>query len=300
MTYLLVFFLGCAAHKPDVSPASTAAEPEVVLASVHPVADVKDVTCDENGCIVFTKGGQFKLGINSMNLTPLEPAVAADAQPSGTPETQETPALEEQWNSQISNGWRSPFRREVPAAGGGQMRMVRGLTPGTSRIIRTGGGLQTRPAPDPSHLSYPRTLALHPTGQEAYLIVWPNSLLTAFSAKTLDTTWNLDLGGSAVGLFVTKEGRYLLAETGGEAPSEQLLDYESDPIAAPPGTDPIANRLFPLYDRPQATHTVLVDLSLGEVIARLPGPAAGMGSTPQGILVASTQALSWIPRTSTD
>jgi hypothetical protein len=261
------------------------------------VADVKDVSCDENGCIVVTQEGTFTLGINSMSLTPVDSSLGSGTQSSGTPENQETPALQEQWNAQISNGWRSPFRREIPAVGGGQMRMVRGLTPGTSRILRTGGGLQTRPAPDPSHLSYPRTLALHPTGQEAYLIVWPNSLLTAFSAKTLDTTWNLDLQGSAVGLFVTKEGRYLLAETGGEAPSEQLLDYESDPIAAPPGTDPIDNRLFPLYERPQATHTVVVDLSLGDVIARLPGPAAGMSSTPQGILVASTQALSWIPRT---
>ncbi|MGB0639751.1 MAG: hypothetical protein ACPGTU_10485 [Myxococcota bacterium] len=300
MTHLLALFLGCAAHRPDASPVTMAAEPEVVLASVHPVAGVKDVSCDEKGCIVVTQEGSFRLGVNSMNLTPLESVVTADPQPSGTSAIQETPALDEQWNTQISNGWRSPFRREIPTAGGGQMRMVRGLTPGTSRIVRTGGGLQTRPAPDPSHLSYPRTLALHPTGQEAYLIVWPNSLLTAFSTKTLDTTWNLDLEGSAVGLFVTKEGRYLLAETGGEAPSEQLLDYESDPIAATPGTDPIANHLFPLYVRPQATHTVVVDLSLGDVIARLPGPAAGMSSTPQGILVASTQAVSWIPRTSTD
>jgi hypothetical protein len=145
--------------------------------------------------------------------------------------------------------------------------------PGTSRVVRLGGSVITaRTSLDPGQPGYPNTLALHPTGGEAYHIVWPNPDLIAFDAHSLKTTWRIQLDGPAVGLFVSPDGRYLVAELDGEAPDFQLLDYEPARRIPPAGVDPTADPALLWLNRPPAKRTVFIDLKLGDVVATLPGP----------------------------
>jgi hypothetical protein len=137
-------------------------------------------------------------------------------------------------------------------------------------------------------------MALHPTGQEAYMIVWPNPDLVAFQPNSLETTWRIRLMDPAVGLFVSRNGRYLVAETGGTAPEHQLLDYEHGPLATPTGLDPISDEAIPSIRRPSATHTVVVDLAAGSVVARLPGTHTGFVANENGAVVASSNGVAVI------
>ena len=159
--------------------------------------------------------------------------------------------------------------------------------------MRVGGKVVVaRQAPPPEQILYPRVLALHPTGQEAYLIVWPNPDLIAFQPNSLETNWRIRLDGAAVGLFVSENGRYLLAELDGVAPEEQLLDYEGFPVAVPAGSDPISDEAIASLNRPTAQYTVVIDLAEGTTVARLPGPYVGFHLTKKGAVVASKHGVS--------
>ena len=144
---------------------------------------------------------------------------------------------------------------------------------------------------------YPRIMALHPTGQEAYLIVWPNPDLIAFQPNSLETNWRIRLGDPAVGLFVGENGRFLVAETGGVAPDEQLLDYDGHPVNTPTDVDPISDRAIAFTERPKATHTLVIDLAEGRTVARLPGHFVGFHIIEDGAVIATTAGVSVISAT---
>ena len=144
---------------------------------------------------------------------------------------------------------------------------------------------------DPDSPSYPWTLALHPTGTEAYHIVWSNADIIAFNTRTLETSWRIRLSGPAVGLFVSADGRYLVAEVDAMAPEEQLLDYAPVQRQAPEGGDPYGDGAWASIDRPAAARTALVDLSLGEAVAEVPGTFVGFHPFPEGAVIAGSAGI---------
>jgi len=288
---MLLGLVGCSAHRgttASVNGTETEIDP---IIGVQSVEGIESIDCTENTqCIAFTTKGATGFDPTTGELVASDAAAPETMTP--WPEPTDPSSIEERWNLQIKNQWRSPFQANVPNPNGGSLRLQRGLTPGTSRVVRLGGAsLTARQAPDPGAVAYPNALALHPTGTEAYLVVWPNPQLIAFNARTLETTWRTGLGGPAQGLFVSRDGRYLIAESGGVAPEHQLLDYEPLARTPPTGTDPSADASFRWLERPAASGTLLVDLAVGRVVARLPGPFIGFATRKDGAVIASDSAI---------
>mgnify|MGYP001209998085 CR=1 FL=1 len=295
MLAYFVVWIGCMSPPSTQSPVAVtdSARFEPVVSMVN-VKNIIGIDCDSaRQCTVATASSLHQLNASTGDLSDPSDRTASTDVP--WPIDEEPPTLEEQWNAQVHNQWRSPFRAQVPSPSGGRLRLQRGLTPGTSRVVRLGGSVLTaRQAPDPGHVAFPNALALHPTGAESYLVVWPNPYLIAFETRSMETTWRISLDGPAQGLFVSANGRYLVAETGGVAPEHQLLDYEPTVRVAPEGTDPSADQAFRWVERPPATETVLVDLGAGRVAARLPGPFVGLSVHAEGAIIASTHRIAHV------
>ena len=246
------------------------------------------MSCAATACTIGTLTTTHELQLDTMELKALDspPALPADPWVEAPPSED----LNDLWNQQVAQRWRSPFRTDIPAPTGGFYRSNRGVGPGTSRVVRLGGSVVTaRQGLDPGTVAYSRNLALHPTGTEAYHIVWPNPDLIAFNARTLETTWRIRLSGPALGLFISEDGRYLLAELNGQISDHQLLDFEATERTVPQGIDPWANERLQWLDRPKAEQTVLVDLALGEAVAIVPGAAVGLFMTSGGTMVVGTE-----------
>ena len=290
---LALFALSCAPKTPTKTD-GTRTETGL-LAVVHPLNQVRGLRCDGSDCTLSTIDGLVRFSADSGAITQTDKAPIPSPDP--WPKADVPTPLNESWNSAVANRWRSPFLAEIPAPDGGFFRAHRGATPGTSRVMRLGGSVVTaRIGLDPGHPAYPNTLALHPTGQEAYHIVWPNPDLIAFNARTLETTWRIRLGGPALGLFVSADGRYLVAELDGKSPEHQLLDYEPTRLSTPDGMDPTADETLLWLERPAAERTALVDLTVGKVVAVLPGRAVGFSRVEKGAVIASTggvAAVAW-------
>lgn len=270
-------------------------------AQVSPLNQVTGLICDGPACSIQTMNGMYALDTLTESVEEAPPSEHDVPNNTTWAINSEPLPLAERWNRQIANTWRSPFCAEIPAPDGGSLRLVRGLTPHTSRVMRVGGKVVVaRQAPAPENILYPRVMALHPTGQEAYMIVWPNPELVAFQPNSLETNWRIRLGEAALGLFVSQDGRYLVAELGGTAPEYQLLDYDRGPIATPAELDPIGDEAIHSLHRPPATHTVVVDLAEGQVVARLPGSFIGFATMEQGAVAASSQGVSVIKQPPAD
>lgn len=283
---LCLSLLGCGPKPGSTDAAAGTKDDTQPLATVHPLNQVTSLQCEPTLCEVSTMTGsvQFSPVTGPAEEIPAPPRPVLDPWPVNP----QAPNLNTLWNESVANRWRSPFRPEIPAPDGGILRTNRGVTPGTSRVVRLGGSVVTaRIGLDPGPTAYPNTLALHPTGQEAYLIVWPNPDLIAFNARTLQTTWRVQLGAPALGLFLSADGRYLVAELDGEASEHQLLDYEPAARVAPDGVDPNADASLTWLARPTAKQTALVDLTIGKVVALLPGKAVGFSLIDKGAVIAS-------------
>jgi hypothetical protein len=296
--HLTLLILACGPKKSTPEHASASAQEATPVAPFHPLNHVSAMSCDAGVCTLSTVDGlvRFVLADETIEATAEPPSAPPEIWPVET----ENLNLNEAWNASIANRWRSPFQAAVPAPGGGFLRAQRGAMPGTSRVVRLGGSVITaRTSLDPGQPGYPNTLALHPTGGEAYHIVWPNPDLIAFDAHSLKTTWRIQLDGPAVGLFVSPDGRYLVAELDGEAPDFQLLDYEPARRIPPAGVDPTADPALLWLNRPPAKRTVFIDLKLGDVVATLPGPMVSFvridGSTT---VVASSGAVAMLQSSS--
>jgi hypothetical protein len=117
--------------------------------------------------------------------------------------------------------------------------------------------------------------------------------------STLETTWRIGLGGPAQGLFVSEDGRYLVAEINGVAPEHQMLDYEPEPRLTPEATDPSADESYRWLNRPNASGTVLVDLGSGLVAARLKGTFVGLSIHKKGAVIATDSAVASVEHMAT-
>ncbi len=264
--------------------------PPTELAKVLSIQGITAIHCSIESCDIETKTGAEVLQIDAMTLShsDREPSEPLEPWPNAQPSTD----FNTIWNTQVANKWRSPFQVDIPAPSGGFYRSNRGVGPGSSRIMRLGGSVVTaRQGLDPGSIAYPRNLALHPTGTEAYHIVWPNPDLIAFNARTMETTWRIRLDGPALGLFISENGRYLLAELDGETPDHQMLDYEPHERTPPDDSDPWGDTSLQWLDRPTAKRTVLVDLALGEPVAIVPGTAIGLHLTKDGAIVAASEGV---------
>lgn len=292
LRFSFVILVGCVGQGPTAPTDSvaTATGFDPVIASAG-LPGIVGIDCDATRlCTVTTSSEQYRFDASNGDLSEPKEHAADAATP--WPVNDTPPSLEDQWNAQVNNQWRSPFRAQIPSPSGGRLRLQRGLTPGTSRVVRLGGSvLMARQAPDPGHVAFPNTLALHPTGAESYLVVWPNPYLIAFDTRTLETTWRISLNGPAQGLFVSANGRYLIAEVGGVAPEHQLLDYEPVVRTAPATMDPSADVRFDWLTRPEPTETVLVDLGSGLVAARLKGGFVGLVVHDKGAIAASERQI---------
>jgi hypothetical protein len=282
---LLLSTAACGPKKAPTTAPTESTDSANKLAEVHELGSIQAITCSKDTCDIETASGHKRLQIKTMEFSEQSPPNAPLASPWPVATSQSD--LNTVWNTQVANQWRSPFQVSIPAPGGGFYRSSRGVGSSPSRIVRLGGSVVTaRQGLSSERLSYPRNLALHPTGTEAYHIVWPNPDLIAFNARTLETTWRIRLDGPALGLFVSANGRYLLAELDGEPSDGQLLDYDPQTRQPPDRTDPWANPVLQWIKRPEAKRTVLIDLALGEPVAIVPGQAVGLILLPDGALVA--------------
>lgn len=287
---LLSASLGCGPKLPPTAPSTAILDDGPQLAPVTAVTGLHSIGCEAQGCTLLATDGVYRLDISSMELTLTEDEPVPP--PEAWPEVTTPGSLAEGWNTRTRNKWRSPFQATIPSPDGGVFKLHRSTTRGTSRIARIGGHVMTaRQGLDPDSPSYPWTLALHPTGTEAYHIVWSNADIIAFNTRTLETSWRIRLSGPAVGLFVSADGRYLVAEVDAMAPEEQLLDYAPVQRQAPEGGDPYGDGAWASIDRPAAARTALVDLSLGEAVAEVPGTFVGFHPFPEGAVIAGSAGI---------
>ena len=73
---------------------------------------------------------------------------------------------------------------------------------------------------------------------------------------------------------------------------EQLLDFSPTQRQAPEGEQPFGDGAWTQIERPKAARTVLVDLSLGEAVAEVPGSFVGFQTFRDGAVVAGTGGIS--------
>lgn len=253
------------------------------------------------GALIDTAGGPrllvdcaepLPLQVCTTDLAGAAPAALAAVAPDEGPNPK---ALEQRWNTRQAAGWRVGFASRIPTPEGGTISWMRGAPPLGARLMRTGAAARVASAPGPSPVAaYPGVLALHPSGVELYALTWPGGTLAALDPRTLERRWSLALSPAAHPLFVDAGGRWLVAEVGGQAPADLLLDL-AGPAPVPADWDPAGDAALRLAERPAATRTAVVDLATQAVLAELPGRFVGFHVVPgQGALVATTDGLAAI------
>jgi len=189
-------------------------------------------------------------------------------------------------NRAVAAGWRTGFHRVVVAPGGALIVWTRGLDE-AGQLSRTSPGRATVRLPSPrAAVSYPAWLAMHPTGSEAYLLPWPSSVLTAFDPVSLVTRWALPLEGAAHPLFIDAGGRLLLAGVG-TSDTDRWTDW---PLRDGRGAvaDPARDESLRAAERPSTDSVVVVDLDIGESIARARGAFRRWLALPDGRFLLAT------------
>ncbi len=295
---LTALFFACASRAPAPPSTSSLPAPAATTVSVRQdwtsLSAVRHLNCDTEQCVVVLGDGAWAFQPDTLELVSAAPMPEL---PEVVSLSESLAPVESSWNQIVHQGWRSPFTSRIPTPDGGRLTYVRGIGSGGARVVRSGGGIRTRPAPDVlGTVAHPRWLALHQTGNQAYLVTWPHSEVIAFDPSTLATSWRADMDAPAVGLFIDPTGRYLVIETGGKAPEHQLLDYSAHPPAVPEGVDPYGDPYVAEIPRPTATHTVVVDLQSVEIALDAPGSFRAWTATPDsGALLATSKGIGRLP-----
>ncbi len=321
------------AAEPKVATAGSAASLEVTERIAVP--DLRSLACDASTCLAIDGTTLARLDRDPLALTaigtlaqsgtlvsdggwwlvhacagaqcraPLDPATGALGQdeplPTATPAfPSDLTTLSKRWNDMIAHGWRSPFQARIPSPTGGMVSYLRGLQPSSAQLMRTGSAPTVAPAPESSEpATYPGWLALHPTGQEAYVLVWPGGDLRALDPGRLAERWRLSLRPGAHGLFVDAGGRYLLAEQSGAVSHDLYVDYDVQTFGA--GADPTGDPELALRTRPPGAETVAVDLARHETAVALDGAFVAWVPLPDGgFLVATRQQIAILPGSAPD
>ena len=293
----LFLLLGCSPKAPPVTKPTVGLDEKPALAPFISVPGLQSVACASQTCTLYAADGVYKVNVEGMTLKPTDepPRPPEDVWPARVASS----SLAEDWNARTKNNWRSPFQATIPSPDGGVFKLHRSATPGTSRIARIGGHVMTaRQGLDPDSPAYPWTLALHPTGTEAYHIAWSNPDVIAFNTRTLETSWRIRLSGPAVGLFVSADGRYLVAEIDSSVAEEQLLDFVPVRRQNPDGGEPFGDGAWSGIHRPIAKRTVLVDLKVGAAVAEVPGSFVSFHAFRDGALISGSGGVAratWSP-----
>lgn len=202
------------------------------------------------------------------------PAPVAWVEPGEAPPTvdlaAEVAALRALLATQVERRWRIGFQRLLIAPDGAPVALSRGPD-GTGQLVRAGSPPRVaRVSVGVSAASFPGVFALHPRGEEAYLLAWPGTVLRAFDPLTLSPRWSLPLLGAAQGWFVDADGRFLLAGTG-PALDERFVDWPLPAVDPVVGADPAADERLRVQDRPPVDRTVVVDLARRAVVVEARG-----------------------------
>ena len=97
------------------------------------------------------------------------------------------------------------------------------------------------------------------------MLVWASAARGEDAASPPDSgqaRWRIPLRPAAHGLFIEGSGRLLLLEEGGRADPDRLLDLGTDRPALPAGHDPTSALFLALAQRPDASTTAVVDLTV--------------------------------------
>lgn len=174
------------------------------------------------------------------------------------------------WNAVIAHHWRVPFLRTVFTPTGGPVALLRGVG-GQGQLMRA--GMPPRLAPLPvtsSPATWPAGLALHPSGGELYVLLWPTPTLRAVDPLSLATRWTAPLEGAGQGLFIHPGGRFVLVSEG-PGGTDRFVDWPIETLDPTSPSDPCADERLRLQDRPPQTAAVVVDLATHAVAARASG-----------------------------
>jgi hypothetical protein len=269
-------------------------------------ADTVRATAGPDGHLAWTVEGPCPEGRCARDLDPgamLDPAAApaslgAPRALPPPPALEDTEALADAdrrftdaFNAGTRNGWRGGFFRLIVGPGGGRITWMRGMD-AAGQLMRIGAGSTSARFPATNTpVSWTGWLALHPTGQEGYLLPWPTTVLTAFDPVTLKAHWSLPLEDAGRGLFLDPAGRWMVVLLGpGE--SDRFADW---PILVPRGDeaeDPLRDEVIRDIPGPEVTSVALVDLAAHRVALRVPGNYRRFLRLSDGrLLVATTQEL---------
>ncbi len=314
---LLALLAGCPKPTPvqpvsegEPAPSAPAATVAIQVTARQAVPGLRSVACDEEGCRWRTASEQARFSPETLEVVEIlakvpleEPGPVGDTNPSveaaAMPEQQldappEEPSPEpsapanplqaeiEAWQALMSAGESLPFQRRVPVVGG-TVSYRRGMD-GGGKLSRTGGGFRTIDAPAIAHtVTCEGWLAPHPSGLEAYLLLWPTPELIAYDTRALAPRWSIELPGPAQGLFVDAAGRFAMLALTAAPDEDRLTDYPAASLDAPPGLP---------ADRPEHRRILLLDLASGRIAAEAPGSfVAWLPSPDGGWLLATDQEL---------
>lgn len=198
-----------------------------------------------------------------------------------------------QFSPAAKSGGRVGFYRLVVARDGGRVALMPG-NGGT--LLHTGRGIQVvRLGLQDVAQPWPATLALHPSGQELYVVAWPDGTVRALDPLTLAPHWTLPMGAPAFGLYIDPSGRYLLGqlaslEEGDEDISTSLnrMDFWAEPDGS------VDDEALRSRELPPAKATFVVDLAARTVAAALPGRLRRSLLVGDGLLIATSDALQFV------
>jgi hypothetical protein len=198
-----------------------------------------------------------------------------------------------QFSPAAKSGGRVGFYRLVIAPDGGRLALLPG---NGATLLHTGHGIQAvRLGVQDVAQPWPATLALHPSGQELYVMAWPDGTVRAMDPLTLAPHWTLPLGAPAFGLYIDPTGRYLVGQLASleedDADISAALD-RMDSWAEPDGSaddEVLRNR-----ELPPTNATFVLDIADRTVAAALPGRLRRVVNVPDGLLIATTEAVQFV------
>ncbi len=230
-----------------------------------------------------------RFAVDADAIGPLHPGVPLplpEAEPRSLTDAAE--AATTAWNTAIRSEWRSSFGRVAVAPGGGRLTFLRGVD-GAGTLVRAGGGSRAiRVATVTTAANFPAWIALHPTGTEAYLVVWPSPWVRAFDPSTLASRWTLLLDGAAQGLFVDATGRWLLVGVGAGG-TDRLTDWALPAVDST--DDPARDEVLRAQERPTIQKTLVIDLASHTVAAEAEGSLRRCLRVGDQMLLATDRAI---------